>query len=441
MRIRFALLAVIVGVAAACQPVTPPPGLTLQLPVPATATVGDVYAAQLKVSGGRAPYQYSVVNGSAIVESGGRVRGVVDTEGDNPIEISVTDSRGRTGSATFTIMGRRWEVPLGFRTVYRSGEDIVVDGPDAGQRTRHPFPGIEGWVEDASSDGRWVQLTWGSRDFYGGYLVDLTGVVPPITVDSCGDFSPGGRWVVCWAARNAAAADLYDLRDGTHVGLTVGQLYTSWSGDSTLVTQTYDPNGSGVSRLASVRIDPLGTPVDLGVELAPYSVPVGALTDGTVIVSDQGALSSIRPGGVVTRLTRTDASDCVLDQRGGLFACRRLIEDVGPTVPDNYARFVFPASTTIDLIDARTGQLFRSVTRSDCVLTPLEFTPAGELAASCAPWTASRIGRSEHVVPGDGPMAGYYDLLRYAGTETVITPFTGLWRDIPKLAFDTALVA
>lgn len=88
------LILVLVGCTSMSTP--PPPVLTITTVNLPAATVGGIYAQQLQVTGGVAPYTWSVVAGAlpagVILSSSGVLSGIPSSSGPFNFTVQVTDS-------------------------------------------------------------------------------------------------------------------------------------------------------------------------------------------------------------------------------------------------------------------------------------------------------------------------------------------------------------
>lgn len=88
----------------------PPPALTVS--PPPTATTGTAYSGSVTVSGGTAPYTYAITSGPlppglSLNSSTGAITGTPTAPGSYPYTVTVTDSFGMTGSASYSIMVKK----------------------------------------------------------------------------------------------------------------------------------------------------------------------------------------------------------------------------------------------------------------------------------------------------------------------------------------------
>ena len=104
-------VAMLVGCTSTPMPVHPPVVLTITANLP-TADVGVIYAQQVTVTGGTAPYSWSVVSGALptgiTLSSSGVVSGIPSSSGSFSFTIQVMDSAA--SSAKIQIRGKSNEI-------------------------------------------------------------------------------------------------------------------------------------------------------------------------------------------------------------------------------------------------------------------------------------------------------------------------------------------
>ncbi len=157
----------------------------------APAKVGMAYSQTLHVTGGRAPYTWSVSSGSlpaglTLSSSTGAITGVPTTAGPKSFTVTVRDANGRTASAGLSI-------------VVNQAADLQLYGPTSGPAgfgvmlsANCPNPQGTAWVDTTIYDSAGTSKTF--ADFYSSGSSDPIQVYDELETDS--NFPPGAYHAV-----------------------------------------------------------------------------------------------------------------------------------------------------------------------------------------------------------------------------------------------------